>query len=95
MCGTRDDDLCYKGKLRSDRVLDICACVHVDMARSDLDKIRSTSGYLFKLFGGVVSWLRKGQSIVEPSTIEIEYMETIHEKKEELWLLRLCLGMGF
>jgi len=46
--------LCYQGRPGLDRVLDICGFVDADWAR-DLDQRRSTSGYVFKLFGGAVS----------------------------------------
>eukprot|EP00253_Pinus_taeda_P016015 PITA_16015 len=55
---------------------------------------RSTSGYVFNLFGGVVSWMNKKQSIVALSTTEAEYMETTQVRKEAIWLQRLCSSMG-
>ena len=56
--GTSDYGLCYQGRPGLERVLDICGFVDADWAR-DLDQIRSTSGYVFSLFGGVVSWMSK------------------------------------
>ena len=61
--GTSDYGLCYQGRLRLDRVLDICSFVDADWAR-DLDQRQSTSGYVFNLFGGAVSWISKRQSVV-------------------------------
>jgi hypothetical protein len=60
----------------------------------DLDCKRSTSGYVFNLFGGEISWMRKIQAVVELSTIEVEYMLATHARKEEVWLQRLCSGIG-
>jgi hypothetical protein len=60
----------------------------------DLDHIRSTSGYVFKLFGGEISWMRKRQVVVVLSTTEVEYMAATHASKEVVWLQRLCLGIG-
>eukprot|EP00253_Pinus_taeda_P033555 PITA_33555 len=60
----------------------------------DLDHRRSTSGYVFNLFGGAVSWMSKKQSIVALSTIEGEYMAATHASKEAVWLQRLCSSMG-
>ena len=57
-CGTASYGLCYQGRPRLDRVLDINGFVDADWAR-DLDRRRSTSGYAFNLFGGAISWMRK------------------------------------
>jgi hypothetical protein len=61
----------------------------------DLDLKRSISGYVFKLFGGAISWMSRRQVVVVLSTTEVEYMETTHASKEVVWLQRLCLGIGF
>eukprot|EP00253_Pinus_taeda_P025478 PITA_25478 len=60
----------------------------------DLDQRRSTSGYVFNLFGGAVSWMSKKQSVVALSTTEAEYMAATHASKEAVWLQRLCSSMG-
>ena len=54
-----------------------------------LDQRRSTSGYVFNLFGGAVSWMSKKQSVVAQSTTEAEYMAATHASKEAVWLQRL------
>eukprot|EP00253_Pinus_taeda_P036187 PITA_36187 len=91
--GTSDYGLCYQGRLGLDRMLDIHGFVDADWA-GDLDQRRSTSGYVFNLFGGAVSWMSKKQSIVALSTTEAEYMEATHASKEAVWLQRLCSSMG-
>eukprot|EP00253_Pinus_taeda_P015538 PITA_15538 len=60
----------------------------------DLDQRRSTSGYVFNLFGGGVIWMSKKQSVVALSTTEVEYMAATHASKEAVWLQRLCSSMG-
>eukprot|EP00253_Pinus_taeda_P011311 PITA_11311 len=60
----------------------------------DLDQRISTSGYVFNLFGGAVSWMSKKQSVVPLSTTEAEYMAATHASKEAVWLQRLCSSMG-
>jgi hypothetical protein len=58
--GTASYGLCYQGRLGLDRVLDIHG--FVDTYRvGDLDHRRSTRGYVFNLFGGAISWMRKRQ----------------------------------
>jgi hypothetical protein len=93
LCGTTSYGLCYQGRLGLDRVLDIHGFVDADWD-GDLDCRRSTSGYVFNLFGGAISWMRKRQSVVALSTIEVEYMATTHASKEEVWLQILCSGIG-
>eukprot|EP00253_Pinus_taeda_P014285 PITA_14285 len=82
-----------RGRPGLDRVLDIPGFVDADWA-GDLDQRRSTSGYVFNLFGGAVSWMSKKQFVVALSTTEAEYMATTHASKEAVWLQRLCSSMG-
>lgn len=42
----------------------------------------STSGYVFNLYGGIVSWMSGINSVIELSTMEVEYMKTTHASKE-------------
>eukprot|EP00253_Pinus_taeda_P024923 PITA_24923 len=70
----------------------LCGTSDYDWAR-DLDQRRSTSGYVFNLFGGAVSWMSKKQWVVALSTTEAEYMAATHASKEEVWLQRLCSSM--
>eukprot|EP00253_Pinus_taeda_P019758 PITA_19758 len=91
--GTSDYGLCYQGRPRLDRVLDIRAFVDADWA-GDLDQRRSTSGYVFNLFGGAVSCMSKKQYVLALSTIEVEYMAATHARKEAVSLQRLCSSMG-
>jgi hypothetical protein len=46
--------LCYQGRPRLNKVLDIHGFVDVDWV-GDMDCGISTSGYVFNLFGGVIS----------------------------------------
>jgi hypothetical protein len=91
--GTASYGLCYEGRPRLDRVVDIHGFVDADWA-GDLDRRRSTSRYVFNLFGGAISWMSKRQVVVALSTIESEYMAATHASKEEIWLQRLCSGIG-
>ena len=69
-------------------MLDIHGFVDEEWAR-DLDRRRSTSGYVFNLFGGAISWMRKRQAVVALSTTESEYMTTTHVSKEVVWLQKI------
>ena len=60
----------------------------------DLDKRMSTTGYIFTLFGGPVSWKSQLQSIAALSTTEAEYIVAIEAMKEALWLQGLVKQLG-
>ena len=83
--GTSDYGLCYQGRPGLDRVLDIHGFVDADWV-GDLDQRRSTSGYVFNLFGGAVNWMSKKQLVVALSTTEEEYIAATHASKEAVWL---------
>ena len=53
--GTSDYGLCYQGRPGLERVFDICGFFDADWAGDQ----RSTSGYVFSLFGDAVSWMSK------------------------------------
>jgi hypothetical protein len=86
--GTSNYSITYDGSSDS-----ICGYVDSYFA-GDLDKRRSTSGYVFTLAGGPVSWMSKLQNIVALSTTEAEYMAASHACKEEIWLKGLLGEFG-
>ena len=52
----------------------------------DLDKRRSTTGYVFTLAKAPVSWKSTLQLIMALSTTEAEYMAITEAVKEAIWL---------
>eukprot|EP00253_Pinus_taeda_P023882 PITA_23882 len=71
----------------------VCGYVDSNFA-GDLDKRRSTSGYVFTLAGGAISWMSKLQNIVALSTTEAEYIAASHACKEVIWLKGLFGEFG-
>jgi transposase InsO family protein len=59
---------------------------------SEADR-KSTSGYLFEVFGGVVSWSTRKQSVVALSSTEAEYIALSLAACELLWLKNLLNEM--
>ena len=52
----------------------------------DKDSRKLTSGYLFTLGGGVVSWRSIKKKCIADSTIEAEYVVAYEAAKEAVWL---------
>lgn len=52
----------------------------------DLDKRPSTTGYVFTIAGGALSWRSMLETPVTFSTTEAEYMALIEAVKEAIWL---------
>ncbi|KAL4271204.1 hypothetical protein GQ457_13G028940 [Hibiscus cannabinus] len=86
--GSLNVALCYGG---SDFL--ISGYVDSDYA-GDLDKSKSTTGYVFTITGGAVSWVSKLQSVVAMSTTEAEYVAATQASKEAMWLKMLLEELG-
>ncbi|WZZ00810.1 hypothetical protein YC2023_073138 [Brassica napus] len=57
---------------------------------SDLDKSRSTTGYVYTVGGNTVSWRSSLQKVVALSTTEAEYMALSDAVREGIWLKGIC-----
>ena len=55
----------------------------------DLDDRKSTSGYVFLISGGAVSWRSKKQSCIALSTAEAEYVALSCAAQEAMWMRRM------
>ena len=60
----------------------------------DLDDRRSTSGNVFLLANGPVSWFSKKQATVSMSTAESEYVALSQAAQKAVWLQRLLEEIG-
>jgi len=86
--GTSDAALCYRGSEFTVR-----GYVDSDFA-GDLEKRKSTTGYVFIIAGGSVSWVSKLQTVVALSIIEAEYMAATQACKEAIWMKKLMEELG-
>lgn len=82
--GTMDFGIKYQG--RNDVML--IGYSDADYA-GDIVTRRSTTGYIFMISGGAVSWTSQRQSMVSLSTTEAEYVAASAASKELVWLRRL------
>ncbi len=79
LVGTVDYGLTFGGN--SETLVGYC---DADYA-GDLDSRRSTTGYVFLMFGGAVSWSSRLQPMVAVLTVEAEYLSAGQAVKEVLW----------
>ncbi|KAK9076575.1 hypothetical protein SSX86_004909 [Deinandra increscens subsp. villosa] len=91
LAGTKDKGIWFgDGKIGTDKILGF---VDSDFAK-DLDKFRSITGYVFLLFGNLVSWRATLQGVVALSSTEAEYMALTEAMKEALWLTGFIKELG-
>ena len=81
---TKDFRLEFSGEKREKLV-----CYADASWANDLDTRRSTTGYLFKLNGNIISWKSQRQSTVALSSTEAEYMGLSTAVQEAIWLKKL------
>jgi hypothetical protein len=89
--GTRIHGICFGGKDSNNHVL--VGYSDADYA-GDPDTRRSTSGYVFILNGGAVTWSSRRQPIVSLSTMPSEYIAASEAIREAVWLRRLLDNLG-
>jgi hypothetical protein len=66
----------------------LIGCIDSDFSHS-IDDIKSTSGYIFHLGSGVISWESKKYTIMTIASVEAEYVATIVVACQAIWLHRV------
>jgi hypothetical protein len=61
----------------------------------DPDDHKSTTGYVFSLGSGPVTWACKKQQTIALSSKEAEYRATVNASQEALWLRQILSKFGF
>lgn len=87
--GTIEMGILYKGE----SIIEFVAYTDSDFA-GDLNDRKSTSGFVFLLAEGAVSWALKKQRVVTLSTNEAEYIVTASCACQYIWLMRLLKKLG-
>ncbi|CAL9003877.1 unnamed protein product, partial [Prunus brigantina] len=90
--GTRETEICFENNSEGVEKFSI-GYVDSDFA-SDLDKRRSTTGYVFTMAKVPICWRSILQPIVALSTTEAEYMAVAKAIREAIWTLGLLEDLG-
>ncbi|GJY54478.1 retrotransposon protein, putative, ty1-copia subclass [Tanacetum coccineum] len=61
---------------------------------TDADDMKSQTGYVFVLNGGVVDWKSTKQSIFATSSTDAEYIAAFDASKEAVWIRKFIYGLG-
>ncbi|KAG8474994.1 hypothetical protein CXB51_031726 [Gossypium anomalum] len=85
---TKDYMLTYK---RLD-LLEVIGYSNSDFAGCQ-DSRKSTSGYIYLLVGGVISWKSVKQTLIASSTMATEFVECYEASNHELWLRNFVTGL--
>ena len=74
---------------------DLIPIVYTDSEfQSHLDFRKSTSGCVFTLGGGAITWKSVKQSCIADSTMEAEYVAACEAAKEVVWLKKFLFDLG-
>ena len=57
------------------------------------DRRRSTSGYIYLLAGGAISWKNIKQTLIAPSTLAAEYIACYEASNQGIWLRNFVTGL--
>ena len=85
---TKDHMLTYR---RSDK-LEVIGYTDSDFAGC-VDSMKSTSGYIFMLAGGAISWRSAKQSMIASSTMAAEFIACFEASNHGIWLRNFVTGL--
>ena len=86
--GTKDYMLMYR---QTDN-LEVIGYSNLDYAGC-IDSQKSTLGYVFMLAGGTVSWRSAKQTLIETSTMEVEFVSCFEATSHGVWLKSFISGL--
>jgi len=61
----------------------------------DLEDRRSTTGFVFMMGGGTISWNSKQQPTIGLSMTKAKYMASTQATKEAIWMTKLMKELGY
>ncbi|RVW64274.1 Retrovirus-related Pol polyprotein from transposon TNT 1-94 [Vitis vinifera] len=86
--GTKDYNLMY----RRTNNLEVVGYSNLDFAGC-VDSRKSTSGYIFIVVGGAISWRSVKQTMTATSTMEVEFISCFEATSHGVWLKSFIFGL--
>ena len=68
---------------------------YADAAYANMDNCKLTSGYVFVVGGGAITWRSKKQTMIALSSTEAEYIALSEAGREACWLRNLYEELGY
>ncbi|GJT25666.1 hypothetical protein Tco_0895603 [Tanacetum coccineum] len=72
----------------------LCNTKDMFLVYRDADDMKSQTGYVFVLNGGVVDWKSTKQSIFATSSTDARYIAAFDALKEAVWICKFISGLG-
>nr|GEZ97850.1 retrotransposon protein, putative, Ty1-copia subclass [Tanacetum cinerariifolium] len=88
---TKDMFMVYGGNM--ERELRVSCYTDVGYL-TDVDNLKSQTGYVFILNGGDVDWKSTKQSIFATSSTDAKYIDAFDASKEAVWIRKFISGLG-
>nr|GEU49142.1 retrovirus-related Pol polyprotein from transposon TNT 1-94 [Tanacetum cinerariifolium] len=88
---TKDMFLVYGGNM--ERELRVSCYTDAEYL-TDAENLKSQTGYMFVLNGGIVDWKSTKQSIFANSSTDAEYIAAFNASKEAVWIHKFISGLG-
>ena len=92
LLGTQDHGITYKN-IQQDSPNSFIG--YTNAAYANTDDLKSTSGYVFIIQGGAITWWSKKQSVIAMSSTEAEYVALSEAMHKASWLRQLFSELGF
>ena len=86
---TKDYMLVYRRKMEN---LEVLGYTNSDFARCS-DDLKSTSGYIFMMAGGAISWKSAKQTLRASSTMQAEFVACYGATTQAIWLKNFISGL--
>ncbi|GKA86144.1 hypothetical protein Tco_0807855 [Tanacetum coccineum] len=91
LCNTKDMFLVYEGDMKQE----LRVSCYTDVGYlTDAGNLKSQTGCVFVLNGGVVDWKSTKQSIFATSSTDAEYIVAFDASKEAVWIHKFIYGLG-